>query len=106
MEAIPLLSGLDLARGLMRLGHRMVGNANGYLLMERGPRAVTIPLLDEVTPSLLSFLLRGAGVTVSQLVTALRPETLERRPARAARRTPGGRADVPPLGRIDEFQSL
>jgi hypothetical protein len=49
----------------------MTGNANGYLLLERGPRAVTVPLLDELQPSLLHFLLLGAGVSLSQLKPAL-----------------------------------
>jgi hypothetical protein len=53
------------------MGHRMTGNTNGYLLLERGTRAVTIPLLDELQPPLLHFLLLGAGVSLGQLVTML-----------------------------------
>src|ERR1700733_2811484 len=71
MEASPRLSGLDFARGLMRVGHRLTGNSTGYLLLERGPRAVTVPLLDELPPLLLRFLLSGAGVSLPQLMAAL-----------------------------------
>jgi hypothetical protein len=71
MQPTPRLSGIDLARGLIRMGHRMTGNTNGYLLLERGTRAVTVPLLDELQPPLLHFLLLGAGVSLSQLVAAL-----------------------------------
>jgi hypothetical protein len=71
MQAIPRISGLDFARGLIRVGHRMTGNTAGYLLLERGTRAVTVPLLDELQPPLLHFLLLGAGVSLSQVVSAL-----------------------------------
>lgn len=81
MEASPRLSGLDFARGLMRVGHRLTGNSTGYLLLERGPRAVTVPLIDELPPVLLRFLLNGAGVSLPQLVAAMRPMPLEVEPA-------------------------
>lgn len=53
------------------MGHRMTGSTNGYLLLERGSRAVTVPLLDELPPPLLHFLLMGAGVSLGQLVAIL-----------------------------------
>ena len=84
MQATPRLSGLDLARGLIRMGHRMTGNANGYLLLERGTRAVTIPLLDELPPPLLHFLLLGAGISLAQLATVLQ------RPSEPPARTSSG----------------
>jgi hypothetical protein len=71
MQSIPRISGLDFARGLIRVGHRMTGNTAGYLLLEGATRAVTVPLLDELQPPLLHFLLLGAGVSLSQLVSAL-----------------------------------
>jgi hypothetical protein len=71
MEAIPRISGLDFARALMRLGHRMAGNASGYLLLERGPRAVTVPLVEELDAVLLHFLMNAAGVSQPQVVGAL-----------------------------------
>jgi hypothetical protein len=71
MEAMPLLSGLDFARGLMRNGYRMVGNAGGYLLLERASRAVTVPIVDELDPALVRFLALAAGVLPPHLVAAL-----------------------------------
>jgi hypothetical protein len=72
MDATPRISGLDFARGLLRVGHRMTGNACGYLLIERGSRAVTVPLVDELQPALLRFLLLAAGVSLPQLLEALK----------------------------------
>ncbi len=88
MDASPHLSGLDFARGLMRVGHRLTGNSTGYLLLERGARAVIVPLLDELPPVLLRFLLNGAGVSLPQLAAALQPTPLEVGSAHGVSRPP------------------
>ena len=71
METMPRLSGLDLARGLMRSGYRLKGNAGGYLLLERASRAVIVPFVDELEPTLLRFLTLAAGVLPRQLAAVL-----------------------------------
>jgi hypothetical protein len=74
MATTPRVSGLDLARGLVRSGHRVTGKIGGYVLLEKGSRAVTIPLQhEEMHPGLLHFLLLAAGVSLSDLLAALRP---------------------------------
>jgi hypothetical protein len=65
------LSGLDLARILMRTGYRMTGSACGHLLLERNSRAVTVPLLDELPAPLLRFLVLAAGVSLPQFTAIL-----------------------------------
>jgi hypothetical protein len=67
----PRLSGLDLARGLIRARYRMTASISGYLLLERDTRAVTIPLLDELPDPLLRFLVLAAGVSLPQMTTLL-----------------------------------
>jgi hypothetical protein len=42
------------------------------LLVERANHAVTIPLVDELHPTLLRFLLLAAGVSLPQVLEALR----------------------------------
>ncbi len=93
MEPTLRISGLDFARGLVRCGHRMTGNSSGFLLLERGPRAVTVPLKDELEPALVHFLLLASGVSMPQLVAALRASgDAIRAPMR------GGATVAPPAG--------
>jgi hypothetical protein len=75
MEMRMRLSGLDLARGLMRSGYRLKGNAGGHLLLERGSRAVTVPFVDELEPGLLRYLTLAAGVLPQQLLAVLQAPT-------------------------------
>jgi hypothetical protein len=65
------LSGLDFARGLIRLGYRLTGNTTGFLLLERGDRSVTVPLCDRMSRHLFDFLLKGAGTTNARLFAVL-----------------------------------
>jgi hypothetical protein len=96
METMPRLSGLDLARGLLRSGYRLTGNAGGYLLLERGSRAVIVPFVDELEPTLLRFLTLAAGVLPRHLVAVLQapgPGFDTRAPSRISARSAGSRAN-------------
>jgi hypothetical protein len=105
METMPRLSGLDLARGLLRSGYRMTGNAGGYLLLERGSRAVIVPFVDELEPTLLRFLTLAAGVLPRHVVAVLQAPTPgldARAPSRISAVSAGARADAAgPRSRAD-----
>jgi hypothetical protein len=65
------VSGLDFARGLIRLGYRLTGSTTGFLLLERADRSVTVPLCNRMSRHLFDFMLKGAGVTKARLYAAL-----------------------------------
>jgi hypothetical protein len=75
MDTIAGLTGLDFARGLIRVGFRLTAGAAGFLLLERADRAVTVPLCDRLDDRVLRFLLRAAGVTARAFGDAMARDT-------------------------------
>ena len=84
MDVTFRISGIDLARGLMRIGFRLTGNADGYLLLEGASHAVTVPLLDEISAPLVRFLVTAAGVSLARLREALDAHSIPPPPARVS----------------------
>ena len=72
---LPVLSGNDLIRVLMKFGYEQVRQKGSHVRLRHPTDSkmppVTIPLHDEIAFGTLRRILRDAGITVEQLIANL-----------------------------------
>lgn len=73
MPPLPVLSGQDAVRAFERLGWRFVRQVGSHVILTRAGTVVTlsVPAHRELAVGTLRGLIRKAGLTVEQFVTAL-----------------------------------
>lgn len=72
MPRLPVVSGADAARALERLGFVMTRQRGSHMVMRRGSSGCVVPLHRELKIGTLSGLLKQAGVSPDEFITALR----------------------------------
>lgn len=71
MPKLPVLSGRDVVRGLVRLGFQEVGQRGSHIKLRRGSLTAIVPDHREIRRGTLAAILQQAGVSIGALVSAL-----------------------------------
>jgi len=71
MPKLPLLSGRELIRGLVRLGFVIVRQRGSHVFLQRGSDTTVIPLHDPLKKGTLKAILKQSSVTLDELVEVL-----------------------------------
>ncbi|HEV2569847.1 type II toxin-antitoxin system HicA family toxin [Sphingomonas sp.] len=72
MPRLPRLSGRDVIKALERLGFHQTRQRGSHVVMRRGERGCVVPAHKEVRLGTLSTILNQAGVSVEELLAALK----------------------------------
>ena len=72
MPEFPVLSGREVVRGLGRLGFEQISQRGSHIQLRRGSATVIVPDHPEVRRGTLATILRQAGITIDELMTAWR----------------------------------
>ena len=71
MPRLPRISGAEAVRALQRLGFEVTRQRGSHIVMRRGSSGCVVPNHREVKIGTLSGVLRQAGVSVDEFVSAL-----------------------------------
>jgi predicted RNA binding protein YcfA (HicA-like mRNA interferase family) len=71
MPKLPVVSGSELARALVRLGFVVARQRGSHIVMRRGSAGCVVPNHQEVKVGTLVGLLKQAGVSPDEFVKAL-----------------------------------
>jgi len=71
MPKLPVVSGTEVARALVRLGFTVTRQRGSHIVMRRGPAGCVVPNHREVKVGTLVGLLKQAGVSPDEFVEAL-----------------------------------
>jgi predicted RNA binding protein YcfA (HicA-like mRNA interferase family) len=69
--ALPVISGAETIRALERLGFARVSQRGSHVKRRRADRVAIVPLHRELAAGTLRSVLRQAGITIDDLITAL-----------------------------------
>jgi predicted RNA binding protein YcfA (HicA-like mRNA interferase family) len=69
--ALPVISGAETIRALERLGFARVSQRGSHVKLRRADRVAIVPLHRELAAGTLRSVLRQAGITIDDLITAL-----------------------------------
>jgi predicted RNA binding protein YcfA (HicA-like mRNA interferase family) len=72
MPELPRISGREAIRALERLGFVVKRQRGSHVILRRGSTGCVVPDHRELKAGTLSGILRQAGITVDEFVTALR----------------------------------
>jgi predicted RNA binding protein YcfA (HicA-like mRNA interferase family) len=72
MRKLPHASGLEVQRGLERLGFHKVRQSGSHVIMKRGSKGCVVPMHGEVKVGTLAGVLRQAEVSPEEFIRALR----------------------------------
>ena len=71
MPKLPVLSGGEVVRRLLRLGFDQVGQSGSHIKLRRGSAPVIVPDHREIRRGTLGSILRQAAVTIDELMTVV-----------------------------------
>ncbi len=71
MPKLPHLSGAQIIRALERLGFAQIRQSGSHVLLRRGSVGCVVPNHKEVKVGTLAGLLRQAGVSIEEFLSAL-----------------------------------
>lgn len=71
MPKLPRISGSDAVRALQRLGFQVARQKGSHIVMRRGSSGCVVPNHRELKVGTLAGVLRQAGVSVDEFVSAL-----------------------------------
>jgi len=71
MPKLPVVSGADVVRALERLGFVVARQRGSHIVLRRGSIGCVVPNHRELKVGTLSGVLKQAGVSVDEFVTAL-----------------------------------
>ena len=71
MPELPVLSGREVVRGLVRLGFEQVGQSGSHIKLRRESATVIVPNHREVRRGTLASILRQSGVAIDDLMTGV-----------------------------------
>jgi predicted RNA binding protein YcfA (HicA-like mRNA interferase family) len=71
MPKLPHLSGVQIIRALERLGFTQIRQSGSHVLLRRGSVGCVVPNHKEVKVGTLAGLLRQAGVSIEEFLSAL-----------------------------------
>lgn len=71
MPDYPALSGAEIIQALERLGFEQVRQRGSHVVLRRGERGCVVPLHREVKRGTLGGIVRQAGVTPDEFISAL-----------------------------------
>ena len=71
MPKLPVVSGADVVRALERLGFVVARQRGSHIVMRRGSVGCVVPNHQELKTGTLSGVLRQAGVSVEEFISAL-----------------------------------
>jgi predicted RNA binding protein YcfA (HicA-like mRNA interferase family) len=71
MPKLPHVSGAEALRALQKLGFEKMRQRGSHVVVRPGSKGCVIPLHSELKIGTLSGLLRQAGVSAEELITAL-----------------------------------
>jgi predicted RNA binding protein YcfA (HicA-like mRNA interferase family) len=71
MPKLPVVSGSEVVRALVRLGFTVTRQRGSHIVMRRGPAGCVVPNHREVKVGTLVGLLKQAGVSPDEFVEAL-----------------------------------
>lgn len=71
MPKLPRVSGSEAVRALQRLGFEIARQRGSHIVMRRGPVGCVVPNHREVKVGTLAGVLRQAGVSVEEFISAL-----------------------------------
>lgn len=69
--SLPRISGDETIRGLEKLGFARIRQKGSHVILRRGPVGCVVPLHRELKTGTLSGVLKQAGVTIEELISAL-----------------------------------
>ena len=72
MPSFPHVSGAEIVRALERLGFRVTRQRGSHIVMRRGATGCVVPNHREVKTGTLAGVLKQAGVTPAEFLSALR----------------------------------
>ena len=72
MPNLPHVSGSEIVRALERLGFRVTRQRGSHIVMRRGATGCVVPNHREVKTGTLAGVLKQAGVTPAEFLSALR----------------------------------
>ena len=71
MPKLPVVSGKECRKALVRLGFEEVRQRGSHLVMRRGESGCVVPMHGEIKTGTLAGLLKQAGVSVEEFLAAL-----------------------------------
>ena len=71
MPKLPRISGAEAVRALQRLGFEVARQRGSHIVMRRGSSGCVVPNHREIKTGTLAGVLRQAGVSVEEFITAL-----------------------------------
>jgi predicted RNA binding protein YcfA (HicA-like mRNA interferase family) len=71
MPKLPRVSGAETVRALQRLGFEMTRQRGSHIVMRRGSAGCVVPNHREIKIGTLSGVLRQAGVSAEEFISAL-----------------------------------
>jgi predicted RNA binding protein YcfA (HicA-like mRNA interferase family) len=71
MPKLPVVSGKECRKTLERLGFREARQRGSHLVMRRDESGCTVPMHAEIKNGTLSGILKQAGVSVEEFISAL-----------------------------------
>ena len=71
MPKLPRISGSEAVRALQRLGFEIMRQKGSHVIMRRGSSGCVVPNHKELKVGTLAGVLRQAGVSVEELISAL-----------------------------------
>ena len=72
MPKLPVLSGVQVIKGLERLGFEQVRQRGSHVVLRKGAAGTVVPLHREVKTGTLAGILRQAGVTQDEFLGAVK----------------------------------
>ncbi|MCW1916704.1 type II toxin-antitoxin system HicA family toxin [Luteolibacter sp. GHJ8] len=71
MPKLPLISGIECRRALMKLGFEEVRQRGSHVVMKKGGVGCVVPMLKEIKVGTLAGILRQAGVSAETFIESL-----------------------------------
>ncbi|HEY2329057.1 MAG TPA: type II toxin-antitoxin system HicA family toxin [Verrucomicrobiae bacterium] len=71
MPKLPRISGPEIVRALQRLGFEIARQRGSHIIMRRGASGCVVPNHREVKVGTLAGVLRQAGISAEELISAL-----------------------------------
>jgi predicted RNA binding protein YcfA (HicA-like mRNA interferase family) len=72
MPSLPVVSGANAVRALQRLGFVVARQRGSHIVLRRGSQGCVVPNHREIKTGTLSGVLKQAGVSVDDFITALK----------------------------------
>jgi predicted RNA binding protein YcfA (HicA-like mRNA interferase family) len=71
MPSLPVVSGKECRKALIRLGFEEVRQRGSHLVMRRGESGCVVPMHSEIKTGTLAGVLRQAGIPAEEFIAAL-----------------------------------